>query len=395
MGKISITLLGDFDLAHDGTSVLPAIANSPKGLLLLKYLILNRDKSVPMSALMDALWPDLESSINPENALKTVVSRTRSSLREADPIFDGCIVSKRGSYMWNDQLDCDVDVFEFEDLAARVRGTEVLDEPTRQAYFRILELYQADLAYASTEEEWMVSRSLYLHHLYIRTVQHLVELLLQLEEHETIVTVCRIALNVAPLDESLNLAMMKSLKASGQSASALMIYRHLTGAYYRHLGVEPSKRLKDFYLQLIQTGQSAGGLLQDIREDMLRDSEEEHPIVCDYATFKSVFHLQRRYLARGEQSIFLGLLTVEPVNMGPEDPTMADVAMEELMKILSDNLRKGDTITRCGRNQYALLLPMAQREGGQAVISRIRKKFQRTCDHMSLGLSFDLEQMEE
>lgn len=395
MGDITITMLGDFDIVTESRSALVNIGNSPKSLLLLKYLILNKGKAVQMSTLIDVLWPDMESSVNPENALKTMVSRVRANLREAGTIFENCILSKRGAYQWNDELPCTVDVFQFEELCARVQNVDNLDETSRETYLQILNLYRADLSYASLEEEWVVSRSLFLRHLYFQTVYRFVDMLTQTDDNEMIILACRIALEIDAFDEKLNLAMMKALKRSGQTNAALMLYRHLTGAYYKQLGVEPSKMVTDYYKQLIQTDYSSGGVFNDIRSDLVGEGEGNGALVCDYAIFKYIYQLQKRYIARDKNKMYLALLTVEPAGTEPVSEIVVDQAMQELMKIVAGCLRKGDTVTRYGGSQYALLLPMAGGEGGNVIISRVRKLFRKACGHMGLGLSFQLDVLEE
>ena len=75
--KVQIKMLGGFHVFADGVVCDEKICKTKKGSMLLQYLILQRGKSVPCIELYEALWPNDESS-NPENALKTLVSRTRS-----------------------------------------------------------------------------------------------------------------------------------------------------------------------------------------------------------------------------------------------------------------------------------------------------------------------------
>lgn len=394
MNTINITMLGDFDIVVDGHSAITHIAKSPKSLLLLKYLLLNKGKGISVSSLIDALWSDVEDSANPESALKTMVSRIRANLLKASPVFQNCIVSKSGAYMWNDDIPCTVDIFQFEELCSEVQYSTMLDENNRETYIQILNIYQGDLSYASIEEEWVVSRSLYLRHLYFQTVYRFADLLGKVEDTEMIILVCRIALEIDPYDEKLNLLLMQALKRSGQTNAALMLYKHLMSSYYRNLGVEPSKKITDYYKQLIQTDYSGEANMNEIKKDLIEEEEgDEGALVCDYSIFKYIFHLQKRHIDRQKRQMYLALLSVLPEE--ETDPVVMDNAMKELMKILTSCLRKGDTVTRYSSSQYAMLLPMMNEDDGAVVIKRIKKMFAKACAGMDVTLDFQFGILEQ
>lgn len=394
MSTINITMLGDFDIVVDGHSAITAIAKSPKSLLLLKYLLLNKGKAVSIGSLIDALWSDVEHSANPESALKTMISRIRANLLKASPVFQNCIVSKPGAYMWNDDIPCMVDIFKFEELCSEVQYCTMLDDANRETYIQMLNLYKGDLSYASIEEEWVVSRSLYLHHLYFQTIYRFVDLLSKAEDIEMIILVCRIALEIDAYDEKLNLTLMQALKRSGQTNAALMLYKHLMGSYYRNLGVEPSKKITDYYKQLIQTDYSGEANMNEIKEDLMEEEDANSgALVCDYSIFKYIFQLQKRHIDRQQRHMYLVLLSVAPER--ETDPVMMDNAMKELMKILTSCLRKGDTVTRYSSSQYAMLLPMTTEDDGAVVMKRVKKMFAQACSDMGVTLTFQFGTLEQ
>ena len=111
--KVQIKMLGGFHVFADGVVCDDKICKTKKGSMLLQYLILQRGKSVPCIELYEALWPNDESS-NPENALKTLVSRTRSLLATISKELPSCIATNRGSYRFNAIENCEVDNYEFE-----------------------------------------------------------------------------------------------------------------------------------------------------------------------------------------------------------------------------------------------------------------------------------------
>ncbi len=74
---IRIQMMGNFLIYINEKRVENPVVKSRKGTALMEYLMLHREKSVPNQQLLNALWPEHTIS-NPENALKTLVSRMRT-----------------------------------------------------------------------------------------------------------------------------------------------------------------------------------------------------------------------------------------------------------------------------------------------------------------------------
>lgn len=390
MSAITIVMLGKFDLIVDGSSAMSQIGNSPKSILLLKYLILNRGKAVPVSTLIDVFWAESEKSSNPESALKTMVSRIRSSLLKVSPALKNCVLSESRSYMWNTEIDCEVDVFLFEALCEQVKDAKALTGDVRDCYTKIIDIYGGDLTSSFIEEEWIVSRSLYLHHLYLQTVYHFIDLLRAERDNEMIIHVSRIALDIDAFDEKLNLELMNALKDSGQQNAALNQYKHVTSAYYKYLGIEPTESIQSFYKSLIRANLASESDIQAIRSDLLKSdhTDGDGAFVCEYSIFKDIYQLQLRNIERQENRMFLALLSVEN-SMGDNfDPLVLDAVMRRLLAILKQCLRRGDTISRFSSSQYATLLPMINYSNGYIIVNRIKKLFYKSYPDNSVKLIF-------
>lgn len=74
MGHVQINLFGSFHVERDGKSVDEQLARSPKGMLLMQYLILAPRQTAEAKTLMQVMWPE-ENSTSPDTALKTLISR--------------------------------------------------------------------------------------------------------------------------------------------------------------------------------------------------------------------------------------------------------------------------------------------------------------------------------
>ena len=96
---IQIQLMNHFVIYINEEKMDHLVDKSRKGASLMQILIMNRGESVPNPKLMGALWSE-EKSSNPEQALKTLVSRVRSLLNQVYDGLGSCIVAERGDYRW-------------------------------------------------------------------------------------------------------------------------------------------------------------------------------------------------------------------------------------------------------------------------------------------------------
>lgn len=220
MPKVKVFMLGRFEIVANGTEVIKSLGSSKKRIVLLEYLILNRDKPILMKDLFEVLWPG-ENSTNPESALKTLVSRLRATLSDYSPDLSDCIITERGGYRWNPALDCEIDVFSFEAACNDVLRAASLTPEVRAQAATLMTLYAGELLPNSDMDAWVVARSVFLHNMYLKAVQHYIVLLKGEGAHDEIAQVCRLALDVDAFDATLNLELMTALLKIGRSSEAL------------------------------------------------------------------------------------------------------------------------------------------------------------------------------
>lgn len=143
MGHVQINLFGSFHVERDGKSVDEQLARSPKGMLLMQYLILAPRQTAEAKTLMQVMWPE-ENSTSPDTALKTLISRQRALLREISPELAMCLVTVHGGYRWVCPPEVSVDVLEFEEMLARMKLPGGAT-PSEEMLMRMLVLYQGRL----------------------------------------------------------------------------------------------------------------------------------------------------------------------------------------------------------------------------------------------------------
>lgn len=391
MSEINVIMLGSFDVLIDGRSATAPLGNSSKSVNLLKYLILNMGKPAAISTLIDLFWPDDRSGSNPESALKTMVSRIRANLAKADPSLKNCIISESHAYMWNTDIPCKVDVFEFELLCGKLENTKTLDEAARGKYTRILDIYAGDVSCSLLGEEWAINRSIYLRGRYMRAVYDYLELLAICGDNETIISVSRRALTIDEYDEKLNMELMRAFKATGRVKEAMRYYRRLTAAFYKYLGVAPSEEWLDFYNELSTAGLETESDLEAVRKKLeSSDGSDTGALTCDFPVFKRIYQMYRRNSERNKNEVSIALLGVNGVRDGEFEPHKISAILDTLLEILNKCLRKGDVITQYSPSQFVILLPMMNFENGKLIQERIKKGFFKVYSPNDVRLTFHL-----
>ena len=370
--NVRIQMMGNYLIFVDEQHIENPVAKSRKGSALLAFLILHRGYQVPNQRLLRELWSD-NIVTNPENALKTLVSRTRGMLNQMSPGLGNCIVSDRGAYHWDRDAGVSVDLLELMDLFDRL--TQIRERADRRSlYPQIISLYKGDLYQTgSLEEEAAYAERL--HRQYLDAVYEYVELLKVDESYNEISSICRTALDIDNFDEKLHIELMKAMVNLNRISDAMEQYRHAANITYRYLGAEPSESMKEFYIQLNRARKSLKFNLDAIRNELRQSSKEHGAFVCDYYMFKEIYNLQMRNLERLGTTMFLGVIMVGDAEDSQSDYIRMDTIMSGLIEILKDNLRKGDIITHFAPTVVAILLPTVNYDTGTMVMERVRQLF--------------------
>ena len=379
--SVRIQMMGNYLIFIDEQRIENPVTRSRKGSALLAFLILHRGYQVPNQRLLRELWSD-NIVTNPENALKTLVSRTRAMLNQMSEGLGVRIVSDRGAYHWDCSEGVRVDLLELLDLFGRL-STEKERENRRAICAQILSLYKGDLYQTgSLEEEAAYAERL--HRQYLDAVYEYIEILRQEEAYNDISAVCRTALDIDNFDEKLHLELMKAMVHLNRITDAMAQYRHAANITYRYLGAEPSESMREFYAQLNRSRKSLKFNLDAIRNELRQSSNEHGAFVCDYNMFKEIYNLEMRNLERLGTTMFLGVIMIGDVDDTTTSYLRMDNIMSGLIEILRANLRKGDIITHFSPTVVAILLPTVNYDTGTMVMERVRELFYKRFPNSSV-----------
>lgn len=385
--KLQISFLGDFRIQYGEHAVSDMDNRAHQLWNLLAYLIIFRGRAISQEELIEALWPD-NSSDNPSNALKNLAYRTRSALAAGGiPNAKELIVCRRGVYSWNNQIDCEVDVEEFERLLREASDLST-PVPTRiEKYMDALALYRGDFLPKSAFENWVIPLISYFRGLYTKGVTDAVALLWQCRRYEEIVELCQHAIVIDQFDESVHSALIKAYIALGHQQKALSHYEYVTNLFYRELGVRSSDNLRNLYREIIKTVNHVEHDLEIVKEDLREASLAQGAFYCEYEIFKNIYRLEARSISRSGQAIFIAMLTVADSSGQVPQPPVLGPAMERLLEAVRSSLRRSDVVSRFSASQYVLMLLSTNFENAQLILDRIIKRFKLDNRRMSVQVS--------
>ena len=284
---IRIQMMDEFVIYLNERQADHMVNKSKKGLALIEYLIANRGEPVSNRRLLSTFWND-ENVTNPENALKTLISRVRTLLSQISPELGNCIVADRGAYHWECPPEMTVDLYELEDIFARLPNVRD-GERKREAYRRMMTLYRGALLQKSELNEWAYPRAVTLHNQYIAGVYDYIDLLKQSgrdEDEREIISVCRSALEREPFDDSIHIELMRTLLRGNNATEAKAQYEEVMHLHYHYLNVKPSHELMEFYNEIVEASKNIEFNLESICRQLYQSSREQSAFVCDFAVFK-------------------------------------------------------------------------------------------------------------
>lgn len=387
MAEIQIIMLGQFEVRVDGTPIEERFDKSRKSKLLLQYLLLNRRSAISYRRLYDLLWPS-EESTNPENALKTLVSRLRSSLARSSDRLAECILTSAGTYQWNPAIDVELDIDAFEECASALLAEQSMTPEARAQGARLLTLYAGDLLPSSEQIGWMVATSLRLHGLYLKAIYHYLKLLRQAGDMGEVIEACRAGLAVDALDERLRVELMDALVRARRADEAMAQYALAPDLHYERLGVHLPEGIVTLYRGIVHSGELLEMSIDAIAGELHASDQVSGAFVCPYDVFQSILQLQLRNLGQSSATIALVLIRLCDTQGQALEPSAMDALMDGLVLVLRKNLRRGDTIARYGASQCALLLPMVTYATGNLVMNRVRRAFYEDLAAPSVLLSY-------
>lgn len=386
MEHIDIRMLGSFTLQSGDNLISDENNRSRKVWALLAYLICHRGTSVSQKKLIELLWGDDPASTNPENALRITLHRLRSQL---DLLWPGAgkelILHKNGGYSWNDQASIQVDSDRFEELC---QIKNVSESMRLEFCLEALSLYRGDFLDRQASESWVIPVTTHFHNLFVMLTLETAELLSRQDRHQEAAHICRRGINAEPYHEPLYQMLMKELAADGDQKGAAAVYESLRKRLFDDFGIRPSEETRAVYREAAHTPGERALPIDEVLEHLQETEVIPGAMQCDYDYFKVLCHAESRAMERSGNATHIALLSATGLTGEPLPKRSLERIMTQLGQQVRQNLRRGDTISRCSTTQYILMLPKANYEDSCMVCRRVINAYHKAFPHTAVRIKF-------
>ena len=386
MDELKIQMLGGFSLRLGKRELQDTDTRSKKVWVLLAYLIIHREQTVTQRTLIDLLWGDETDSINPENALRITMHRTRTLLEQLSPeLGRGMILRRRGGYQWNGGGEVDSERFEAlccqksEDPDLRLRNLMEAFSPSR-----------GDSLPRPRGEVWVGSTAAYLHNLFVSAAQEAVELLIQQGRSHEAAGVCRRCLALEPCHEGFCRELMQLLAAAGDRRGAAEVYDRLSKRLFDDFGISPSEETRAVYRAAAYSPEDRVLSIDDVMGNLRESDAPSGALQCDFDYFRILCHALSRTMERSGGAAHVVLLDVISTAEREMPRQTIDRVMGQLSQQIRLSLRRGDVFCQCSVSQFTVLLSRANFENCQMICDRILRNFRRAYPYVPIRIAYQI-----
>lgn len=391
------SLLGRFQMMGEEGVLNEDNIRSEMMVKLLSFLIIHREHALTVQELAEALWQEDETD-NPEGALKNLMYRLRGVLKKT---FGNTnfIVTSRGAYAWNPDVEILLDVEEFEKHCIKAREMNCAHTQSIQAYEAALELYQGAFLFKYSDLHWVTPLLTYYHSMFLTGAKNLSELYMASARYQDVEQICAKALKIDANEEQLHFNMIKALIFQKKKELATEHFKRAEKLLCSSYGERNSSALQALKEELytIQKSEQASEI-SDIHEDM-QEEEPSGAFICAYPIFREIYRLEARKIKRFEQPEYVLLITLEHqtgtnrTGNGQLDTFLMGKIMDRLENVLSQSLRLGDVAARYSESQFVILLPTSSYESGMLVANRIISKLYEETKNRRFSVKTDIDEV--
>lgn len=366
---LQIYTLGPFEVRRGKEIISRAEQRLNKRWRFFQILITYKGKALSSEQMYKYL--NLEESVNPPEALKSLAFYLRNSLKSGlvSPSDEQYIISSQGRYIFNENSDYWLDAEEFEALCIKA-STLAWDseEKAIEIYKKALSLYRGNYLGDVPHSHWTIPLRNHYRELYLRAMLAANDLLRKAGRYEEAWELCEGGLRIVPLEEKLHTSSLEALIDAGKHGLALVQFDEAT-ALFRENGLNIPTEMKIIGDRLKQSNKIPGdpeNMLGQLQGRRKFDGAFESCV----ETFSAIYELEKARSERGESSGYLISLDLNGTC------TEADVKRvgQALRKTLKTSLRKGDVICGWSPRKFLALLQNVSSEEIEKIIKRVEQK---------------------
>jgi DNA-binding SARP family transcriptional activator len=381
--KIRITMFGGFRIYCDDVLMFESLSKPSKPFELLAMILLSDKDNVSAEELMQSLWADDSSVVNPEGALKNNVYLLRKALKSIDENTE-FIITKNGGYAWNDDIPMRLDVKELEKINTQIDNNKLSSSLQVELGKEALDIYIGDILPGLEMSSWLVFISHYYHVMYMNIVYRLCSLLSDIgtnSAYEDIITIANKAAFIEPVSEKLYIYMFRSMKQLNMKEAVINFYPVANNMYYEEAGEQLSSEIKDIYLWAshgnIHTELDLRRIKNDLEEVTKKDKPLQGAYFCQYDNFKHMYHIIARGAERVGNSVALILLTLTTKDALIPPKKEAITSMMTLKTIVQKSLRKGDVFSQFSQNQIIVMISIKHASDCELIQNRFASLYEK------------------
>lgn len=390
---VGVKFFGEFQMQQGDRMIDEQTIHSKKILKLLAYLLLNRNRMVGIEELNRFLWGE-NGSVNPTGALKNLIYRLRSTLKElGDQEY---IYYKSGAYGWNPKIGLWTDLENFKEEAGNARSLIGDVQERLRAYEKVIYLYKKPESSRLTSDAWMAVRFAGYHSLFIRTIREACSLCAEEADYERMKQISEYALACGEGEEEVYYWLLRSWIGLGDTECALEQYEIAVKNLYEQAGTHRSSRMGELYEEIISMKHTQTASMEEIYQDICEAGAQEI-FFCEYSVFREIYRLEARRALRTGDTEYLILLTVcidESCNEGRDYAAYYKKrAMEKLLTTLALSLRKADIAARYSENQYVVMLPTCDSQSANKVVKRILQTVNKKIGNKKVRVQAEMKEV--
>jgi len=236
VSRLEVYTLGEMRVVRDGQVVASSDWQGAKSKEMFFYILLHGPVERDVIGLV--LWPDLTPRQMRNNFHSTLYRVRRAVGADA-------VVMEDGRYRLGD-VDCWLDVREFERAVERARLLPYGDWQAERLWRRAVSLYRGDFL-LEVDREWVLPRREALRMMYLEALMGVGRCHETRREYEAAVDWYRRALRVDELREDIHRRLMECFDQVGRRSDALAQYDACRDILERELGVMPSEETERLY----------------------------------------------------------------------------------------------------------------------------------------------------
>lgn len=247
--QLVIYCLGPFEVYRNDLR----IENWPgrKGMLIFKYLLLNRGTQTRKEVLMDLFWSESDDDAQ-RNNLNVAIYGLRQALRNGDNNLSH-ILFQNDCYSLNPELDLWIDYEVFQGCCQRGKRLQQMGDAAGavREFLAAANLYQDDFLCEDRYEDWLEALRHQLQADYLSILDFLSAYYFDHQDYAGCISVCNRILMIEPCFEDAHCRIMRCYCRQGQPYLALRQYDRCIKALAAELSVPPMLETENLHAQIL------------------------------------------------------------------------------------------------------------------------------------------------